>query len=110
VLTSLYIDHTAEVSICDLQSANETQWSFAKYRFTEFTSRTLHITVWARLHLLKHACSLGGGGNIVSLYVFNVYCFYDQYNKINNFIFIGSPPPLRHVSAGNYCHHLIVLK
>lgn len=55
-MTSVFIDPTAEVSISDLQSANETQWNFAGRRFTELGAWTLHITVWAKLHLLKHVC------------------------------------------------------
>jgi hypothetical protein len=36
--TSVYLDHTVQVSISDLQSANENQRSFARIRFTEFTA------------------------------------------------------------------------
>jgi hypothetical protein len=76
VLTSVYIDHTAEVSISDLQSANETHGSFARYRFTEFTAWPLHITVWARLYLLKHACVFWGITSFRCIYSSNYYYHY----------------------------------
>jgi len=36
--------------------------------------------------------------------------FSDQYKTINDFIVINSSHSLRHVSAGNYGHHWVVLQ
>jgi hypothetical protein len=40
---------------------------------------------------------------------FAAYCLSDQHNTTNDFIFIYWSP-LRHVSAGNYRHHHVVLQ